>query len=138
MCGGVIYTLNNKKERIFFPNPYARLPVRMRDGSEQLLIWGRRKEQPGQLPQGGWARLDSIRQGKWQRFNPVAVKIVVEQFMEKDQQKQSHWFSLEPGQFIQGLVARLADEQRVYVVTTQFEKSSETDILIHERWPRVI
>ena len=138
MCGGVIYTFNNKKERIFFPNPYARLPVRMRDGSEQLLIWGRRKEQPGQLPQGGWARLDSIRQGKWQRFNPVAVKIVVEQFMEKDQQKQSHWFTLEPGQYIQGLVAHLADEQRVYVVTTEFEKSSEVEILIHERWPRII
>jgi hypothetical protein len=49
----------------------------MKDGNISLLPWGRRKEQEGNLPLGGWARLDSIN----------AVKIAVEAFMEK-----SHWF----------------------------------------------
>lgn len=138
MCGGVIYTFNDKKERIFFPNPYAQLPIRMRDGSERLIPWGRRTEQSGFLPQGGWARLDSIKQGKWQRYHPLSVKIVVEQFMEKDKDKQSHWFMLKEGQYIQGLVAQLSDEQRVYVVTTNFEEHPEMNGAIHDRWPRII
>jgi len=138
MCGGVIYTFNDARERVFFPNPYAQLPVRMRDGDIRLLPWGRRKEQAGHLPQGGWARLDSIKAGKWQRFHPVAVKIVVEQFMEKDQQRQSHWFDLAEGQYIQGLVASCPEEQRVYVVTTAVEEAAKLEYAIHDRWPRII
>ena len=37
--------------------------------------------------------------------------------MEKDREKVSHWFNLEEGQFIQGLLAYWDNESRVYVVT---------------------
>ena len=56
-------------------------------------------------PLGGWARLESIQKGVWQKFSPRPVKIIVDAFMEKDSNDQSLWFMLKPGQFIQGLIA---------------------------------
>ena len=134
MCGGVLYTYEGKDYRVYFPNPGALLPVRMKDGGVSLLPWGRRKEQAGQLPMGGWARLDSINAGKWDRYFPTPTKIMVDQFMEKDIEGRSHWFLVTPGQWIQGLVAREHDEQRVYVVTI----APEFDDAVHDRWPRIL
>ena len=55
--------------------------------------------------------------------------------MEKDHNKDSHWFDLEEGQFIQGLVAHYNDEQRIYVVTVEPDPLTKQ---IHDRWPRII
>lgn len=87
MCGGVRYTINNETVRVYFPNPQAQLPILMKDGNISLLPWGRRKEQEGKLPLGGWARLDSINAGKWEYVQPTPVKIAVDAFMEKDHNK---------------------------------------------------
>ena len=86
MCGGVRYTIKKQTVRVYFPNPQAQLPILMKDGNISLLPWGRRKEQEGNLPLGGWARLDSINAGKWEYVHPIPVKIAVDAFMEK-----SHW-----------------------------------------------
>ncbi|SFP68707.1 hypothetical protein SAMN05216229_104318 [Geopseudomonas sagittaria] len=51
------------------------------DGSVEWVPWGRRKEREGHLPATGWARVDSISAGKWARFHPREVWIVVERFM---------------------------------------------------------
>lgn len=59
--------------------------------NQDQITWGRRKEQPGHLPATGWARDDSITAGKWARYHPQPVRVVVERFMEKDEAKQSHW-----------------------------------------------
>ena len=134
MCGGVYYTREGQDFRIYFPNPKACLPVRTRDGSAILLPWGRRKEQAGHLPLGGWARLDAIYAGRWDRWFPVPVKLPIQQFMEKDIEGNSHWFDLTRGQYIQGLVARDKHEQRVYVVTI----TPELDDAVHDRWPRIL
>lgn len=135
MCGGVYYA-NNKGDdvRVYFPNPKAVLPVKVRQQNNRLIPWGRRKEQDGRLPLGGWARLDSIYSGRWDRWFPLAVKIPVKAFMEKDIMGQSHWFDLPKGKWIQGLVAREAAEQRVYVVTIE----PEMEDAVHDRWPRII
>lgn len=134
MCGGVKYTTNKETVRVYFPNPQAKLPILMNDGNLSL-PWGRRKEQQGTLPLGGWARLDSIKAGKWDNVEPRPVKIIVDGFMEKDHNKESHWFNLEEGQFIQGLVAHYNDEQRIYVVTVEPDPLTKQ---IHDRWPRII
>jgi len=131
MCGGVRYN----SVKVYFPNPNAQLPILMKDGNISLLPWGRRKEQEGNLPLGGWARLDSINKGKWNNVQPTPVKIAVDAFMEKDHNKNSHWFDLEEGQFIQGLVAHYNDEKRIYVVTVEPDALTRQ---IHDRWPRVI
>ncbi|MFK5948592.1 MAG: hypothetical protein QM500_07465 [Methylococcales bacterium] len=134
MCGGVYYTHKGRESRIYFPNPKAVLPVIEKDKSIVLLPWGRRKEQQGHLPMGGWARLDSIYAGRWDKWFPIPVKLPIKQFMEKDIQGNSHWFDITKGQFIQGLIARDKYEQRVYVVTI----TPEFEDAVHERWPRII
>ena len=134
MCGGVYYTHLNQDIRVYFPNPKAVLPVKTRSGAVELLPWGRRKEQKGALPLGGWARLDSIYTGRWDRWFPVPVKLPIKQFMEKDLEGHTRWYDLTRGQWIQGLVARINYEQRVYVVTVEPELADA----VHDRWPRLI
>lgn len=54
--------------------------------------------------------------------------------MEKDTESNSHWFELPSGQWIQGLVARSGNEQRVYVVTI----TPTMEDAVHDRWPRIM
>ena len=135
MCGGVTFEYQGEDFRIYFPNPNAVLPVRLKSGAHELIPWGRRREQQGLLPVGGWARLDSIYAGRWDKWFPVPVKIDLTSFMEKDYEGKSHWFDLMKGQYIQGLIARDKGEQRVYVVTIPPEPELAD---IHDRWPRVM
>ncbi len=134
MCGGVYYSVNDGDIRFYFPNPKARLPVRMRSGGTQLLYWGRRLGQAGKLPLGGWARLDGIYEGRWDRWFPTPVKVPVKSFMEQDLEGRSHWYDLTKGQWIQGLVARYQHERRVYVVTVEPELADT----MYSRWPRIM
>lgn len=134
MCGGVHYLHEGQERRVYFPNPSATLPVRTRGARIQLLPWGRRREQAGRLPLGGWARLDSIYGERWDRFSPKPVLLAVNRFMEKDHVGARHWYDLTRGQYIQGLVARLGSERRVYVVTI----APEHEDAVHERWPRIV
>jgi hypothetical protein len=134
MCGGVYYTIEGQDIRVYFPNPKATLPVKMKKNRIELLPWGRRKDQAGILPLGGWARLDSIYAGRWDKWFPKPVKLPVKSFMEKDLEGHSHWFDLTKGQCIQGLIARDKHEQRLYVVTV----TPELEDAVHNRWPRII
>jgi len=134
MCGGVYYLIDGEEVRVYFPNPRAMLLVRRRDGSVELLPWGRRKSQAGRLPLGGWARLDSIYAGRWDKWFPRPVKLMVSQFMEKDIEGNSHWFDVTAGKWIQGLVASYGNERRVYVVTI----APEHEEAVHDRWPRIL
>jgi len=134
VCGGVYYTIGGQDVRVYFPNPSAKLPVKKKDSEIVLLPWGRRKQQAGHLPLGGWARLDSIYAGRWDRWFPTPVKLTVKSFMEKDIEGHSHWYDLTKGQFIQGLIARDDHEQRIYVVTV----TPEMEDAVHDRWPRIL
>ena len=134
MCGGVIYYHNNQLITVYFPNPKASLPVKKKNGEQSLVLWGRRNNQEGSLPIGGWARLDSIHQGRWDKYFPKPVKIPALKFMEKDLMGVSHWFDVIEGQWIQGLLAQHGQEERVYVVTI----APEHEAAIHERWPRIL
>ncbi|MEE4245927.1 MAG: hypothetical protein V2I33_10970 [Kangiellaceae bacterium] len=134
MCGGVYYHFGKEDIRVYFPNPKATLPVMLKSGDVELLPWGRRKEQNGSLPLGGWARLESIYAGRWDKWFPRPVKLPICQFMEKDISGQSHWFDVMEGQYIQGLVASYQQERRIYVVTV----TPEFEDAVHDRWPRLI
>jgi hypothetical protein len=134
MCGGVYYLINGEEVRCYFPNPKARLPVKRRNGGIDLLPWGRREKQAGNLPLGGWARLESIYEGRWDRWRPTPVKLGVSQFMERDIEGNSRWFDITTGKWIQGLVAHWGRERRIYVVTI----TPETEEAVHQRWPRIL
>lgn len=137
MCGGVEvnerYTQSGKPVKVYFPNPYAQLPLLLEGGQVEWVPWGRRGDkQPGKLPATGWARTESITAGKWARYHPREVRILADRFMEKDEAKVSHWFDLEPDQCIQGLLLEDGEERRVYVVTGQPPDGFE---MYHNRWP---
>lgn len=134
MCDAVYFSHQGQETRIFFVNPRASLPVRGRGGEHLLLPWGRRRQQIGKLPLGGWARLDAIYAGRWDRWFPVPVKLPLLGFMEKDMEGRSHWYELTRGQCIQGLVARDKHERRVYVVTIVPEREDA----MHLRWPKLL
>lgn len=133
MCGAAYYNFGSETLRVYFSNPKAMLPVLIKDGSIALLPWGRRLEQQGKLPLTGWAKIESIYCGKWECFFPKPVKIPVLSFMEKDLEGNPHWYDLQKGQYIQGLIAREGNERRVYVVTLEPEPEVQQ---IHSRWPR--
>lgn len=131
MCGGIQY----QEHKIYFPQPDARLPVLLRHGGVTWVIWGNRKKEANrEFPNGGWARLDSIKAGKWKSWHPRPVIIPADSFMEKDHEEKSHWFSLAPGMVIQALLAERKGESRVYVVT---EETPPEYSWIHDRWPRL-
>ena len=131
MCGGVQY----QDHTIYFPQPDAKLPIRLRGGGIIWVTCGRRKKEAiGKFPNGGWARLDSIKMGKWKPWHPKPVLIPIESFLEKDHDKQSHWITLAPGLSLQGLVAERNGEQRVYIVT---EETPPEYQWIHDLWPRL-
>lgn len=134
MCGAVHYAISGQDLRVRFTNPKARLPVITHSSRPCLLAWGRRQAQAGQLPLGGWARLDSIYAGRWDRWFPVPVKIPASGFMERDIEGRDHWHNLTRGQWIQGLVARDHHERRIYVVTLEPELTDAE----YERWPRIM
>ena len=83
MCGGVHFEHQGEVLKSFFPNLHAQLPLLKRDGQIMLIGWGRRENQKGKLPRTGWARLDSIYAGLWDKYFPIPVRIPVLRFMEK-------------------------------------------------------
>ncbi|MDM8347665.1 hypothetical protein P8H27_01965 [Pseudomonas sp. sp1636] len=138
MCGGVEisgrYTRSGEQLKIYFPNPRAALPVL---GSEEQVVWipwGRRREQAGKGPAGGWARLSSVEEGRWEKYGPTPVRIPAAKFMEKDEAKVSHWFDLAEGAMIEGLVIGDGEQQRVYVITTDAPGEHQW---VHDRWPLI-
>lgn len=138
MCGGVRiageYTRDGKPIRIYFPNPKAALPVLTESGVEWL-PWGRRREEPGHGPAGGWARTESITEGRWQKYTPQPAAVPVEAFMEKDEEKVSHWFESAGGARLEALVVGEDAQRRVYLVTGP---APANFAWAHDRWPVAI
>lgn len=136
MCGGVRiageYTRDGKQLKIYFPNPKAALPVLTGSGVEWL-PWGRRREEPGHSPAGGWARIESITEGRWAKYSPTEAAVPVEAFMEKDAERKSHWFGHSIGKVhIAALVVGTAESKRVYLITGP---APQEFAWVHDRWP---
>ncbi len=95
----------------------------------RLMLWGNRdKNKP--LPQTGWARLESIEEGKWGYLKPKPALIPVSYGVEKGK-----WFSIDNG--IAGLVVRKAGEERIYMLTEAADEEF-LDVTHHERMPVLI
>ena len=134
MSSGVLYSFEDSDRRVYFHNPIATLPIITKANKLILMPWGRRRQQKGSLPLGGWARLEGIYKGQWDQWQPQPVKIPVKSFMEKSHDGSNHWFDLIKGQCLQGLVAHNNHERRVYVVTIEPEQENAW----YYRWPRII
>jgi len=133
MCGGIEARDAQKSYKVYFPSPKAAIPVLSKDGIDLGWVrWGRRKGEPGGTPQGGWAKLDTVDRGGWDKYHPQHVLGLVERYMEKDSERTSHWFDVGQGFALECLLVGEGDDQRVYVVTTS---PPPEYAWIHDRWP---
>ncbi|MBI4913090.1 MAG: hypothetical protein HY823_10165 [Acidobacteria bacterium] len=146
MCGGLEFHRKKPVEgglgllpedyevvRVLFPNPRAALLVD--PGTGTWLPWGRRKGEPGDWPEGGWARFESLSKPYWTRWEPEPLLVHPVRWMEKDPQRRSHWFDLVKGEGIHVLRLHRAPGSPVYVVTVPSSGGFEE---IHDRMPRVV
>ncbi|TAK76888.1 MAG: hypothetical protein EPO11_03490 [Gammaproteobacteria bacterium] len=134
MPEAVVFHYQGKAHTVYFSGRKAMLPVQSRYGELQLVTWGRRQQEESEMPLGGWARLDSIHNGKWDHYLPKPVRLPIEKFMKMDYEGRTHWYEVVKGQWIQGLLAREGEEYRVYIVTIIPELLD----ICHDRWPRII
>ncbi|SDW77211.1 MULTISPECIES: hypothetical protein [Nitrosomonas] len=133
MCGDIEY----QDQKIYFPQPGAWLLVCLRDGSVTWIAWGRCKDEAiSKFPNGSWARLNSIKSGKWKPWHPRPVLIAADQFMEKDHDNQSHWVSLDTRIAIQGLLAERDNECGFMWVI--INTPPEYAWIQHDCWPRLV
>lgn len=137
MPEAVIFNYQNNMRNVFFAQNRAALPVKLKNGEIQLITWGRRQNEDGELPLGGWARLASIKSDKdnrWNLYLPKPVQIPISKFMEKDFEGKPCWYEITNGKCIQGLLAHERNEYRVYIVTIDPEDLMNN----HYRWPHII
>lgn len=141
MCGGVEAREAEKTWRIYFPNPKVTFPVLDESGQLDWISRGRRREELGTGPQGGWARSSTIAACGWDKYRPRRGYGLVQRFMEKEgspgekRKRPSHWFDVPAGQALDCLIIGEGDQRRVYVVTTE---PPEEFSWIHDRWPVLV
>jgi hypothetical protein len=134
MCNSVIYHYQGHERKTQFSDPNALLPVKSKQQGVLLLPWGRRTHQSGQLPLGGWARHASIQSGRWDPYFPKPVRLPIDQFLSEDVMHATRWYRLTRGQWIQGLLAQVGEEKRIYIVTL----TPEAPDSLYDRWPRIL
>lgn len=137
MCGGVGFKIKNipKKEllkyyskeqirdakkngelEVFYWNDNAVLPVADSDGTG-LVLWGN-KDKNIKLPKTGWARIESLEQGKWDYLSPEQVDIDIMRGYEK-----KVWFSMADG--AKGILVEKDGVKRIYMITKEASKEYE-------------
>jgi hypothetical protein len=146
MCGGVGFKIKNLpkselrkyyspalikrfseagKIESFFWEKNSVLPVRTKKGI-QLKLWGN-KDENIKLPKTGWAKIESIKIGKWGYLHPEIVDIPVDSGYEK-----KVWFCLPQG--TKGVVVQKGNNERVYMITKEADEVYKL-ITKHDREP---
>ena len=130
---------------VLFESQTPQPAIRLTSGAVAFYPWGTRgptyyagDNTPGwaiKFPVGGWAPLDGIRAGEWQRFEPRPVRILVTRFLQVGAFQVPRYFALLRGEFVQGLLATLSNDTRVYVVTVP-EPAEYADEQWY--WPRIL
>ncbi len=137
MPEAVVFSHQNKIYTVAFSQPHAKLPVKLKNGEHRLVTWGRRENENSEMPLGGWARLSTLKNEKdnrWNLYLPKPVQIPIDKFMEKNFEGKSCWYEVTKGKCLQGLLAQIENEYRIYIVTIDPE-----DLMnCHYRWPHVV
>lgn len=152
MCGGIALNFSDVTEEellLFFP-PEAiaflkragrvesffwslrpLLPVLFpgsRTGKPKLIDWGNREKEI-LLPRTGWARDESLQQGRWNHLRLQDVTIPARQGYEK-----KVWFDIADG--IEGVLAEKDGIVRAYMITVPADEAYEK-LTGHDRMPKI-
>lgn len=134
MVKAVRFHFDDREWEVRFGHPQAKLPVRDRTGNVVLKPWGRRPNEKGKLPLGGFARQTHLQGNRWDCYFPKSVRVMVKGFLVLDVADNEHWLIVTPGQFIHGICARYDAELRIYLVT----HDSPPDMAEFEMWPKIM
>ena len=151
MCVAVQFVVEGKTRTALSGVLGTSLPVLMRSGQVKWVEWGAPAKQqiaspdsPGhimKLPVGNWVDLAVLRSGDWVRYRPRPVRIVAIAFGVYLEPPASpgfpleRWIPLRPGEYLQGAVAKVYAEQRVYVVTVSPPAEYPS---AQPCWPRIV
>ncbi len=146
MCGGVGFKIKNIPEeelRKFYPEKVIKkiksadkaqsffwykdavLPVKGENGV-QLKLWGN-KDDDIRLPKTGWAKEESLKEGKWDYLQPEMVDLMIEAGYEK-----KVWFDMPNG--AKGIVVTKNGQERVYMITEEADDEYKRETK-HNREP---
>lgn len=146
MCAGLSFHIDDIRteelDRFFTPEEFEKqrkgdmietffwqhrpfLPVEEEDGIH-LYDWGNR-EAFTKLPKTGWAKLESIQDGKWDWLSPK--RVIIPGLMGYEKKK---WFKTPRG--IIGIKVRYHNLTRVYIVTTKADQEF-LRLTGHDRMP---
>ena len=135
MCAGLMFQKSDGSEfKVYFPIPLARIPFITKNGEQLEGIWGRRNknEFKGEnIPVTGWAKIESLKNGKWDKYKPEKVYIPALKYMEKDHDRNSHWFELAEKTKLIGIKLTIPDFNVIYMATRPTPKEFSH---IHDRW----
>jgi len=130
VCGGIASDINKipqgelkkyfsseeiaklKRLGVFEGFYWAKVPVLPvdKDGRVELVGWGNREGVEG-MPKSGWAKQESVENGKWLYLKPATVKILANRGYEKGK-----WFDIKSGG-LKGLLVDKNNKERVYMIT---------------------
>src|SRR4051794_22147386 len=116
MCLALCFPTEKLTIITHFTDPNARIPIKTNAGLIQFMTWGRRLDERGKLPVGGWISTELKQKGHFDQYFPKEVKILATKFMEQDVEGRCIWSEVTAGSYIQGLILREKDEHRVYMV----------------------
>jgi len=146
MCAGLSFHIDNinPKEllRFFTPEEFDKqrkgdtvqtffwqhrpfLPIE-EEGEVHLYDWGNR-DKAIKLPKTGWAKIESVRDGRWDWLSPKIVKVPSTAGYEKRK-----WFKTPEG--VQAVKVRYHNLTRVYLLTTKADQEFMKKIN-HDRQP---
>lgn len=124
----------------------SRLPVRLRNGSFLLVLWGAQGRRFYDMkpevriawPDDPHLDLAKLRAGAFADCEPRPVRIAAKRFMatilKAPGAELDQWVALGPGQFLQGCHFRRGRERAVYIVTVP--PPAEKGVI--SPWPRII
>lgn len=98
MCIGIQYFLDGERKLVLFDSQSPQLAIRLKTRAIIFYRWGTRGPTYSaedntrgwsiKFPVGGWAPLDAIRAGEWQKYEPRPVRIWLARFLQVD---AFHW-----------------------------------------------
>lgn len=91
------------------------LPVST-ENETHLVKWGNRDAHIP-LPKTGWAKIESVTDGKWRYYNPQFITIPAIRGFEK-----GVWFDI-AGNGIRGIVVKKGDVKRAYMLTQKADNA---------------
>jgi hypothetical protein len=137
--------LSTLRVAVYYDTRSPDLPVLMRGGAIRFYRWSARRacyfadDNIGgakRFQEDNCASLEDIHAKKWASYEPRPVRILASRFIQLDPFTIGPvYFPLKRGEFIQGLLASIRDNLRVYVVTVPAPAQYADR---WPEWPRIV